>query len=161
MQLQFISSSLFLAIAAAQTTTTSSATSSSTGLPALVAQLPSCALDCLPTVGTEIGCAVGDFKCMCSNGGSLVSHMGQCILKKKVNTCSTENVSQTSDIATQICDIMNSSPASTAVASASQLLVSEVAKATASATSSATNGATRMDRGIGMVRAAALVALVI
>ena len=85
---------LFFGIAVAQSTTTSSLSSSSTGLPTFVSQLPTCALDCLPTVGTEIGCAVGDFKCLCSSGGSLVAHMGTCILKKKQNTCSTDDVTR-------------------------------------------------------------------
>lgn len=79
-----------LSIAAAATTTTSSVSSSSTSLSTAVSKLPTCAQECLPTVGTEIGCSVGDFECMCSSSGSLVAHMGTCILKK--NDCSSDDI---------------------------------------------------------------------
>ncbi|ATZ56478.1 hypothetical protein BCIN_13g03160 [Botrytis cinerea B05.10] len=148
-----------LSIAAAATTTTSSVSSSSTSLSTAVSQLPTCAQECLPTVGTEIGCSVGDFECMCSSSGSLVAHMGTCILKK--NDCSSDDITKAKDIATQICNIMSSNPDSSAVASASQLIVSEVAKATATAKSAAANAGLRMEHGLAMVGAAAFAALVI
>ncbi|KZL78204.1 CFEM domain-containing protein [Colletotrichum tofieldiae] len=138
---------LTFGLATAQSTITSSATSTATSLPSLVSQIPSCAAGCLPKVGTETGCGVADFECMCSDIGSFVAHMGVCLLK---HGCSKDDTTKASNIGEDICDAVSSNTDAAAIASASSLVTAAVAKATA------TNSATNMEFGYGAVGAGAL-----
>lgn len=91
----FTTAAIFVASAAAQsaTTTGSAATSTSSGdLNSVVSQLPQCALTCLDSTASDIGCSPSDLTCLCSNSDKLISGIGPCILLQ--SGCSSEEQSR-------------------------------------------------------------------
>lgn len=84
MQFITVALSLFVAVAAAQTNSTSDS------LPDLIAQLPTCALDCFDLAATSADCTTTDFDCICSKK-EFVTSIGACVLLG--NSCSQEDIS--------------------------------------------------------------------
>lgn len=77
---------MFVASAAAQSTATpvttgSASTSTGSGdLNSVVSQLPQCAITCLNSSATTIGCTASDLTCLCSKSDQLVTSIGTCII---------------------------------------------------------------------------------
>ncbi|KUI55666.1 GPI-anchored protein 10 [Cytospora mali] len=157
------SAAVLIATTAAQsTTTTGSAAPTTTGdLGSLVSQLPECALGCLNTAATDIGCKASDLTCLCSKSSQLVSSIGPCILFS--SGCSSDQRDQISSLANDLCSDVNASN-STELASASNYINSALATATSVSTSSSSatgNAAARTDypiAGMGVMGAAAALA---
>ncbi|KAK1625154.1 hypothetical protein BDP81DRAFT_328326 [Colletotrichum phormii] len=128
---------LLSGLAAAQSATTSAASSSSTGLTSLIAQLPSCAVGCLSTAASDIGCSATDFTCLCASQDKLISSLTPCVLTAG---CSTTEIAAAAKIAPSICSEVESKPAASDLASASNLVTGALgtAAATASSATSAT-----------------------
>lgn len=75
-------------------TSATGGTSSNDNLPALVAQFPQCAVRCLTTASTDIGCnGPADFGCLCNSGTKLTTSIGLCIVTAG---CSSDDISSTS-----------------------------------------------------------------
>lgn len=92
----FTSAAIFIASAAAQSATTggSAPTSTSSGgdLNSIVSQVPQCALTCLDSTASSIGCSASDLTCLCSKSDQLISSIGPCILLQ--SKCSSEEQSR-------------------------------------------------------------------
>ncbi|KAF9877154.1 hypothetical protein CkaCkLH20_05420 [Colletotrichum karsti] len=148
---------LAIANAAAQTTTTSSLP---TALPALVSNIPSCALSCLDEIKVAIGCNVGDLKCLCETDGELIAKMSICNLTSE---CSRDQIGQTNNVLDTMCKSVRGSADTAALASASNVMTGAVGKATATASAkpTATNAANPLGQGLEMalIAAAAAIAL--
>ncbi|TQN63609.1 hypothetical protein CSHISOI_11806, partial [Colletotrichum shisoi] len=71
---------LLSGLAAAQSATTTASSSGSTGLPGLIGQLPTCAVTCLNTAASDIGCATTDFTCLCGSQDRLIASLTPCVL---------------------------------------------------------------------------------
>jgi hypothetical protein len=90
----YTAAAIFVASAAAQSTATpttggSMPTSTSGGdLNSLVSQLPKCAITCLNSSASTIGCNASNLTCLCSKSDQLVTSIGTCILFK--SGCSSE-----------------------------------------------------------------------
>ncbi|EXF79438.1 hypothetical protein COL5a_005123 [Colletotrichum fioriniae] len=125
---------LLSGLAAAQSATTSAASSSSTGLASLIAQLPSCAVGCLSTAASSIGCSATDFTCLCASQDKLISSLTPCVLTAG---CSTTEIAAAAKIAPSICSEVQSNPAASDLASASNLVTGVLGTAAATASSSA------------------------
>lgn len=90
---------VLIASAAAQSATTGGATPTSTSsaggnLNSVVSQLPQCALTCLDSTASTIGCSASDLTCLCSNSQKLISSISPCILLS--SGCSSEEQSRKS-----------------------------------------------------------------
>lgn len=88
---------VFIASAAAQSATTGGAVPTSTSsaggdLDSVVSQLPQCAITCLDSTASSIGCSASDLTCLCSNSDKLISSIGPCILLS--SGCSSEEQSR-------------------------------------------------------------------
>jgi hypothetical protein len=89
MQLSYLAVPLFAAVAAAQSNSTNS-----TDLASLVAQLPTCALDCLESGADAANCTITDFSCICGDGkNQFIQSAGLCVV---TSSCSSEEKSSTS-----------------------------------------------------------------
>ncbi|KAI3558520.1 hypothetical protein CABS01_07525 [Colletotrichum abscissum] len=130
---------LLSGLAAAQSATTSAASSSSTGLASLIAQLPSCAVGCISTAASNIGCSATDFTCLCASQDKLISSLTPCVLTAG---CSTTEIAAAAKIAPSICSEVQSNPAASDLASASNLVTGVLGTAAATASSSAAASAT-------------------
>lgn len=84
MQISYLAIPLFAAVAAAQ---------NSTSLPDLVAQLPTCAADCLSEGASNANCTVTDFSCICENKDSFLSGAATCVI---TSSCTSEERNSTS-----------------------------------------------------------------
>ncbi|KAL1867899.1 hypothetical protein Daus18300_006174 [Diaporthe australafricana] len=164
---------IFIASVAAQSTqtpTTTGSTSTSTSssdLDSLVSQLPQCALSCLDSAATNIGCTASDLTCLCSKRDALISAIGPCILLN--SGCSSDEQNQITSIAGNLCTDVSSADESE-LASASNYITSALATATSAsagsagstATSASGNAAARTDSpvaGMGVMGAAAALAM--
>ncbi|KAI1504076.1 hypothetical protein F5X99DRAFT_373383 [Biscogniauxia marginata] len=161
MQFPTVALSLFAAVAVAQNATSSSPVSSAsasptaTSLPDLISQLPQCAVSCLGTAADAAGCAATDFTCLCGTGREkFTSSIAGCIAFG--SGCSSQDISNASALAPQICEEATSDPDPSEVASASNIVASAVSTASASSTPDA---AARPEFGMGMVGAGLLAAL--
>ncbi|OHE93132.1 hypothetical protein CORC01_11544 [Colletotrichum orchidophilum] len=125
---------LISGLAAAQSATVSAPSSNSTSLAGLIAQLPSCAVGCLATAASDIGCAATDFTCLCASQDKLVSSLTPCVLTAG---CSTNDIAEAAKVAPSICAEVQSNPAASDLASASKLVTGALGTATATASSSA------------------------
>lgn len=88
---------IFIAPAVAQSATTGGAVPTSTSsaggdLDSVVSQLPQCAITCLDSTASSIGCSASDLTCLCSNSDKLISSIGPCILLS--SGCSSEEQSR-------------------------------------------------------------------
>lgn len=81
MQFKNVAISLFVAVAAASDDVTT-----------LLTQVPDCALTCLITGASDIGCTVTDYTCQCSKAAELQASAGPCI----DSACSTADQESTS-----------------------------------------------------------------
>ncbi|KAF9870748.1 hypothetical protein CkaCkLH20_11850 [Colletotrichum karsti] len=142
-------------LVAAQSATTSAAASGSTGLAGLVSQLPTCAVGCLSTAASEIGCSATDFTCLCNSQEKLISTLTPCVLTAG---CSTDEIGTAAKIAPQICANVAANPDASAIASASNLVGGALSTASgAAASATATPAAAgRPEMGFGMIGAAIL-----
>ncbi|KAJ2982833.1 hypothetical protein NUW58_g4858 [Xylaria curta] len=139
--------SLVVATAAATTSTaTSTATIAASALPSLVSSLDDCAADCLPLVGTEVGCAPTDVECICSDVDAFRAHLGTCMKSKKC--FSTDEI----DLASDICTAVSKGPDAKIFASASSVIAHKVPEATK-------NAAVHMEFSAGIIAAAAMGAI--
>ncbi|KAI8631411.1 hypothetical protein F5Y19DRAFT_395056 [Xylariaceae sp. FL1651] len=136
--------SFFAAVVAAQ---------NSTSLPDLVSQLPTCAIPCFNQGATAAGCSTTDFQCLCGSGKqAFINSASGCILKD----CKDNDFSNAISLATQICTAVSQNPDPSAVASASNIVTSALGAASATSTPDA---AARPELGLGMMGAAAVVAM--
>ncbi|GKT90221.1 CFEM domain-containing protein [Colletotrichum tofieldiae] len=126
---------LLSGLAAAQSATTTGSSSGSTGLPSLISQLPTCAISCLNTAASNIGCETTDFSCLCSSQDRLISSLTPCILTAG---CSTDDIAKAARIAPQICSEVENNPAASDIASASNLVTGALGTATGSSAATAT-----------------------
>ncbi|EMR64687.1 hypothetical protein MGN70_008591 [Eutypa lata] len=147
MQFTTVALSFFAALATAQTNSTSET------LPDLVAQLPTCAMDCFDSSATSAGCTTTDFECLCTTQ-SFITNIGACVLLG--GTCSNDDISTATDLANKICADVKNNPNPTEVAEASGLVSSALASASPTETPDA---AARPDIAFGMVGAGLLAAL--
>ncbi|KAF6799435.1 hypothetical protein CSOJ01_12497 [Colletotrichum sojae] len=154
---------LLSGLAAAQSVTTTAASSGSTDLPGLVSQLPTCAVTCISTAAADIGCSATDFTCLCQSQEDLIKKLTPCVLTAG---CSTDEIGTAARVAPQICAAVQNNPNPSAVASASNLVTGALGTATggsaatataATTTSAVPAGAARVDYGMGVLGAAALV----
>ncbi|KAM0331367.1 hypothetical protein ACHAQA_003039 [Verticillium albo-atrum] len=142
---------------------TSSSTANSDTLPGLVDQLPRCAVSCLVSAASDIGCSSTDFQCLCSSATNLATSIGPCVLLS--SGCGTDDARRAGEIAPQICDKVNNNPDASEVASASAIVAGAAATADG-ASPSATNSdddsaAVRNGLGMGVAGAAVLMAFVL
>ncbi|KAI1274252.1 hypothetical protein F5Y07DRAFT_373744 [Xylaria sp. FL0933] len=146
MQFKIATLSLFAAAVAAQ---------NSTSLTDLVSQLPTCAIPCFETGAEAANCATTDFACLCGNGKTaFIGSAGTCVFSK----CGDE-ASKAVSLATQICTDVSESPAASDVASASAIVTSALAAASATSTPDAAAGI-RPEFGLTLMGAvAAMLAL--
>ncbi|KAI7776430.1 hypothetical protein LA080_005385 [Diaporthe eres] len=170
----FTTAAIFIASAAAQSATatgsapTSTSTSSGGDLNSIVSQVPQCALTCLDSTATSIGCSASDLTCLCSKSDQLISSIGPCILLQ--SQCSSEEQSQIQSVAGNLCSDVSSAD-SAELASASNAINSALATGTtgtgtaaasSTATSASGNAAARADSplaGVGVMGAAAALAV--
>ncbi|KAI0134005.1 hypothetical protein BJ170DRAFT_182149 [Xylariales sp. AK1849] len=131
----------------------------------LVASIPSCALTCLMTSVSEVGCGVTDYSCQCGKASDVQSSVKPCITK----SCSTTDAATAETVSLELCAQVLGSSATSALASATSAVASGASSvATAatgtgtvsSATSTSTSGAGRVEAGY-LAGAAAMVALVL
>lgn len=168
----FTTTAVLIASAAAQSATAtgsgSTPTSTSGGdLDSVVSQLPQCALTCLDSTASSIGCSASDLTCLCSNSDKLISSIGPCILLQ--SGCSSEEQSQIQSLAGNLCNDVNSADTAE-LASASNYINSALATGTtgtataagSNPTSASGNAAARTDSplaGVGVMGAAAALAV--
>ncbi|EKD15315.1 hypothetical protein MBM_06531 [Drepanopeziza brunnea f. sp. 'multigermtubi' MB_m1] len=155
---------------------------SSQSVSSLVAQLPSCAISCLATASSSVGCGISDYTCQCGlNKDAVTSAATFCV----VSSCSSTDALKTNSITGDICKaatqiqtsathgasdvvgsifaIVNHPSTSTAPASAPTTVATSVKGITASAASNApaavTGAALRVHGGALAAAAAMLAAL--
>ncbi|KAH6653242.1 hypothetical protein BKA67DRAFT_659875 [Truncatella angustata] len=146
MQFTYLAVPLFAALAAAQS-------SNSTSLPDLVAQLPTCALDCLESGAKSANCTVTDFTCLCGTGKQqFIQGAGVCVL---TSSCTSEEKNNVSNLATEICNDVSDGASSSEIASASAVATSILASATSTTGS---NAAAATAVGYGLMGGAAALA---
>jgi hypothetical protein len=171
----FRTSALIVAIglvaAPASATTTTTTTVAASALPSLVAELPACVAECLPTVGTEIGCDKTDLECMCDQESVFLAHLNTCIVKSECSKKEATSKAATlptitlgcqiltcgqagSDLGNDICIAMSGNPDSAALASASSLITMKTPEPTG-------NAASRKDHALVMAGLAAVGAVVV
>ncbi|RYP01736.1 hypothetical protein DL764_006098 [Monosporascus ibericus] len=156
MQFRSVALSLFAAATAVAQNTTSDS------LPELVAQLPTCAIDCLGSAADSAGCEPTDFECICGpNRQSFITSIGACVLLS--GQCSEDQISSATALAPQICSNVENNPEPSAVASASDLVSDAIASETASASDEQDepDAAVRPGVGLGMIGIGMLAALVL
>lgn len=68
------------AISTTTSTGSAPATTTTGDVAGLVSQLPECALGCLSSAATDIGCNAADLTCLCSKSSDLISSIAPCIL---------------------------------------------------------------------------------
>lgn len=147
MQLSYLAVPLFAAVAAAQSNSTNS-----TDLASLVAELPTCALDCLTTGASAANCTITDFSCICGDGkDQFIQSAGFCILS---SSCSSEEKSNVTSLASSICADVNDGASDSELASASAVATSILATATSEGLAAS---ATQM-AGMGVLGMAAFAA---
>lgn len=56
------------------------AAQSTTGIPALVSQIPSCALSCIIKAAESSGCGVTDYGCQCGKAAAIQAAVQPCIV---------------------------------------------------------------------------------
>ncbi|KAK7747455.1 hypothetical protein SLS53_001710 [Cytospora paraplurivora] len=157
----FAQSTTTQAIITTTTTGSAPATTTTSDVAGLVSQLPECALGCLSSAATDIGCNAADLTCLCSKSSDLISSIAPCILIS--SGCSDDQQSQISSLATSICNNVNNSNSSD-IASASNYITSALATMTsgsASTTSASGNAALPTGSpvaGMGFIGAAAALA---
>lgn len=88
----FVASATAQSAATPTTTTAPTSTGSSGNLNSLVSQLPQCAITCLDSSASTIGCNASDLTCLCSKSDQLVTSIGTCILFN--SGCSSEEQSR-------------------------------------------------------------------
>lgn len=116
---------------AATTTGSNTIAVTGTALPAIVTETEDCALLCYQAALVDAGClSAGDFACVCGNPQSLVVKMGICV----GNDCDDHAQFDSGAWMADMCAAYSRRPGSAVVASASAVLVSEVAAAAATAT---------------------------
>ncbi|ETS81142.1 hypothetical protein PFICI_06144 [Pestalotiopsis fici W106-1] len=148
MQFKTVAISLFVAVAAASDDITS-----------LVTQVPDCALTCLITGASDIGCTVTDYTCQCSKAAELQASAGPCIDA----ACSTADQETALTISQEICEAVGITADTTSVGSSSNstaTMTSGTSTATgtsSSSTAAVTAGAGRLEFG-ALAGAAALFA---
>ncbi|KAJ5051919.1 uncharacterized protein L3040_001682 [Drepanopeziza brunnea f. sp. 'multigermtubi'] len=149
---------------------------SSQSVSSLVAQLPSCAISCLATASSSVGCGISDYTCQCGlNKDAVTSAATFCVVSSCSSTdalsdiCKAATQIQTSathgasDVVGSIFAIVNHPSTSTAPASAPTTVATSVKGITASAASNApaavTGAALRVHGGALAAAAAMLAAL--
>ncbi|KAK6216100.1 hypothetical protein LQW54_003876 [Pestalotiopsis sp. IQ-011] len=142
MQISYLAIPLFAAVAAAQ---------NSTSLPDLVAQLPTCAADCLSEGASNANCTVTDFSCICENKDSFLSGAATCVI---TSSCTSEERNNLTSLATDICQDVDDGASSSDLASASAVATSVLATASSEGMAAA---ATQM-AGMGVMGVAAFAA---
>ncbi|RYO88897.1 hypothetical protein DL764_008665 [Monosporascus ibericus] len=158
MQIKTVAFSLLASLAAAQS------------IQELLQQIPSCAIPCLADASQAIGCAVNDNACQCRKADELTSEAIFCVS----TDCEPAELGTTTDVSTQICllvakqaggDAAESAGAS-ATAAGTSAVSSNVDEPTATPTNEGESqtvetpaAAVRAGAGMGLLGAAAMVAL--
>lgn len=114
------------------TSTTSSASLSltATALAGIVQEAEPCVYLCYDAACIDKDCDAGDFSCICANPNSLVVELGICV----GNYCDGSQSFDAGNWMADICDAYDKNPSSTEIASASSIIMSEIAEASATAT---------------------------
>ncbi|RYP74126.1 hypothetical protein DL771_003184 [Monosporascus sp. 5C6A] len=102
MQIKTVAFSLFASLAAAQS------------VQELLEQIPSCARPCLANASRTIGCAVDDNACQCRNADELTSEAIFCVS----TDCAPQDLGTTTTVSTQICLLIAKQAGSDAAESA-------------------------------------------
>lgn len=138
MQFKNVAISLFVAVAAASDDVTT-----------LLTQVPDCALTCLITGASDIGCTVTDYTCQCSKAAELQASAGPCI----DSACSTADQETALTISQEICEAVGITADTTSVgssnstATATSMTSSTATGTSSSSTSAVTAGAGRLELG--------------
>ncbi|EFX03410.1 cfem domain containing protein [Grosmannia clavigera kw1407] len=116
-----------------------------TTLPRIAQQAEPCAYLCYDAACIDSGCSAGDFDCVCDNPNSLVVKMGICV----GDYCDGSESIDAGDWVADMCSAYNKSPASAEIATASAIIVSEIAAASATATTDPVpSGTISVDSGV-------------
>ncbi|KAK0612027.1 hypothetical protein B0T14DRAFT_607999 [Immersiella caudata] len=129
-----------------------------TGLPRLVAQLPSCAIPCFESAAKTINCTPTDFSCLCRAGSaqSLALNVGTCIGGPALfgggggignngtsnsdddddanDGCELDDLDELSRLAGQICAAVAATPNQSELAAATSIVSQAIAQASATGT---------------------------
>ncbi|KAM0809183.1 hypothetical protein AB5N19_09526 [Seiridium cardinale] len=156
MQFKNLAFSLLVAVAAADS------------VDQLVTQIPSCALTCLISGSSKVGCAVTDYACQCNNASALQDDVTPCVS----SSCSASDAATALTVSGEICVAVGvtsvtsgiasaTSAAGSAASSISSSLASGASSVTATSTSATSTASTaaagRMEIG-AMAGAAAVFA---
>ncbi|KAK0648586.1 hypothetical protein B0T16DRAFT_456053 [Cercophora newfieldiana] len=125
-----------------------------TGLPHLVAQLPTCAIPCFETAAKAINCGPTEFSCLCRSNSaqSLALNVGTCIGgpalfggnngtrnsddDDSVDGCELDDLDDLAKLAGDICAAVAATPAQSDLAAATSIVSEAIAKASATGTAS-------------------------
>ncbi|KAI0528310.1 hypothetical protein F5B22DRAFT_584566 [Xylaria bambusicola] len=117
MQFKTIALSLFVAVVAAES------------VDQLVKQIPSCATTCLNDAAKKAGCAVDDYKCQCDKILDITTDAIPCVS----GACSGDDLTKTSQVTTQLCLAVAQQVGDDTYSSAIESLTSSIGSATRTA----------------------------
>ncbi|KAI0151528.1 hypothetical protein BJ166DRAFT_391874 [Pestalotiopsis sp. NC0098] len=117
----------------------------------LVTQVPDCALTCLVTGASDIGCTVTDYDCQCSKASELQASAGPCIQE----ACSSADQATALTISQEICQSLGINATTTGTTSNSTASATS-ATGTATGTGSSSSGTAAATAAAGRLEIGAL-----